>query len=417
MAAIQTVKGFRDFFPEACAKRNYIQSVWTSVARRYGFVEYETPVLENTELYKKKSGQEIVQQLFYFEDKAGREVAMRPEVTPGLARMITARQMGYKKPMKWFQMGSCFRYEEPQEGRSREFIQFNADIIGDGSGAADAELVGLAIDLMREFGFTEEDVVVRLSNRQIWVEYMERLGLDELQQSVLMQVVDKLERVKPEVSEARLKEIGLSLVELKLFMTEITAAHPVFAELRMNLEARGLWSFVKIDASIVRGLAYYTGCVFEVFDLKYDLRALAGGGRYDQLNALMSDGHVDLPSVGFGMGDVVVGLLLDRCADAKLKMDNAVTNALGCDVYVALADEGKRFEALKLIQQLRDDLRLKVEYSMQPLKLNKQFQMAEYLKAKWAIVVGSEYPELQVKKLSTRESRTVNLSEIAETLR
>ena len=171
MASFRTVKGFRDLFPQECALRNYIAETWRAVARRYGFIEYEAPLIESTDLYKKKSGDEITAQLFCFEDKGGRDISLRPEVTPSLARMATTRQRDFKKPLKWFEMGSCFRYEEPQEGRSREFIQFNADILGDSSPGADAELIALAVDVMLEFGLRKEDFLIRLSNREIWNQF------------------------------------------------------------------------------------------------------------------------------------------------------------------------------------------------------------------------------------------------------
>ncbi|MCW0218590.1 MAG: ATP phosphoribosyltransferase regulatory subunit, partial [Prosthecobacter sp.] len=293
MASFRTVKGFRDFFPEECALRNYIFDTWRSVSRRYGFVEYEAPVVESTDLYRKKSGDEITSQLFCFSDKAEREISLRPEVTPSLARMATTRHRDFKKPMKWFQIGSCFRYEEPQEGRTREFIQFNADILGDASQGTDAELIALAIDVMLAFGIKGEDFAIRLSNRQIWTDFLTSKNIAEEHASAFLQIIDKIERAKPEETSKKLEAIGLTLDEVRSFMTATDGDHPAFAALRADLGARGLWDYVKIDASIVRGLAYYTGTVFEVFDLKHGLRAVAGGGRYDKLCSLMSNGSVD----------------------------------------------------------------------------------------------------------------------------
>lgn len=411
MPAFKTVKGFRDFYPEECAVRNFIFDTWRSVARRYGFVEYEGPVLESTDLFRKKSGDEITGQLFCFEDKAKRELSMRPEVTPSLARMATARQRDFKKPLKWFQIGSCFRYEEPQEGRTREFIQFNADILGDASPAADAELIALSIDVARAFGLKKEDFIIRLSNRQIWTTFLEERQIPEEHGGTFLQISDKIERAKPEETAAKLDAIGLSYGDVRAFMDTTDDSHPAFAELKAALEARGLWSFIKIDASIVRGLAYYTGTVFEVFDLQHDLRAVAGGGRYDKLCALMSDGSVDMPAAGFAMGDVVLGLLLKKTPGAQFKLTEALLAASSIDAYIVVADEGQRANALATLQTLRDAGH-RVDCSFGATKVGKQFQAAEDRKARLAIVFGSEYPQVSVKNLISRSQTDVPATDL-----
>jgi len=416
MAGFRTVKGFRDFFPEDCARRNYIFDTWRAVARRYGFMEYEAPVLESTDLYRKKSGDEITGQLFCFEDKAQREVALRPEVTPSLARMATARQRDFKKPIKWFQIGSCFRYEEPQEGRSREFIQFNADILGDNSPGADAELIAMAIDVMREFGIQPEDFIIRLSNRSIWTQFLADHNVPDEHAPTFLQIIDKIERAKPEDTANKLESIGLSLSVVRAFMDGTNEDHPAFAELRANLEARGLWSCVKIDASIVRGLAYYTGTVFEVFDLKHGLRAVAGGGRYDKLCALMSDGSVDMPSAGFAMGDVVLGILLSKTPGAQRGIMDYMAAQFGADVYVVVADEAQRGHALAAVQALRS-AGIRVDYSFSATKMNKQLQAAENAKSRAALIFGSEYPEVVIKNLHNREQKGVQATELVEAVK
>jgi len=415
MASFKTVKGFRDFYPEDCAIRNFIFDTWRSVARRYGFVEYEGPVLESTDLFRKKSGDEITGQLFCFEDKAKRELSMRPEVTPSLARMATARQRDYKKPLKWFQIGSCFRYEEPQEGRTREFIQFNADILGDASPAADAELIALSIDVARAFGLKKEDFIIRLSNRQIWTTFLADRNIAEEHTGTFLQIIDKIERTKPEDTATKLEAIGLSYGEVRAFMDTTDDSHPAFAELKAALEARGLWSFIKIDASIVRGLAYYTGTVFEVFDLQHDLRAVAGGGRYDKLCALMTDGSVDMPAAGFAMGDVVLGLLLKKTPGAQMKLTEALLAASSIDAYIVVADEAQRSNALATLQTLRDAGH-RVDTSFGQTKVGKQFQAAEERKARLAIVFGSEYPQVVVKNLIARSQTEVPAADLISTV-
>jgi histidyl-tRNA synthetase len=406
MASLRTVKGFRDFFPEECAMRNYIFDTWRSIARRYGFVEYEAPVVETTDLYRKKSGDEITSQLFCFKDKADREISLRPEVTPSLARMATTRHRDFKKPMKWFQIGSCFRYEEPQEGRTREFIQFNADILGDASSGTDAELIALSIDVMLAFGIQGEDFAIRLSNRQLWTQYLEDQKVPVEHTATFLQIVDKIERTKPEETATKFSAIGLTLENVRAFMVAADENHPAFAALRADLTARGLWKFVRIDASIVRGLAYYTGTVFEVFDLKHGLRAVAGGGRYDKLCALMSDGSVDMPAAGFAMGDVVLGILLSKTPSAQFAITEYLNAQQGVEAYVVVADEAQRPNALAAVQALRA-AGVRLDYSMAPQKVGKQFQAAENQKARFAIVFGAEYPEVQIKNLVSREQSLV----------
>jgi histidyl-tRNA synthetase len=415
MASLRTVKGFRDFFPEECAMRNYIFDTWRAIARLYGFVEYEAPVVETTDLYRKKSGDEITSQLFCFKDKADREISLRPEVTPSLARMATTRHRDFKKPMKWFQIGSCFRYEEPQEGRTREFIQFNADILGDASAGTDAELIALSIDVMLAFGIQGEDFAIRLSNRQLWTHYLEDQQVPAEHTATFLQIVDKIERAKPEETATKLAAIGLSLENLRAFMTAADENHPAFAALRSDLTARGLWKFVRIDASIVRGLAYYTGTVFEVFDLKQGLRAVAGGGRYDKLCALMSDGSVDMPAAGFAMGDVVLGILLAKTPSAQLAITEYLNTQQGVDAYVVIADEAQRPHALAAVQALRA-AGIRLDYSMAPQKVGKQFQAAENQKARFAIVFGAEYPEVQIKNLISREQSLLAVDVLVSTV-
>lgn len=413
MASFRTVKGFRDFFPEECALRNYIFDTWRSVARRYGFVEYEAPVVESTDLYRKKSGDEITSQLFCFSDKADREISLRPEVTPSLARMATARHRDYKKPMKWFQIGSCFRYEEPQEGRTREFIQFNADILGDASQGTDAELVALSIDVMLAFGIQAEDFVIRLSNRQIWTDFLADKNIATEHTSAFLQIIDKIERAKPEDTAKKLEAIGLALDEVRNFMTATDGDHPAFAALKADLSARGLWSYVKIDASIVRGLAYYTGTVFEVFDLKHGLRAVAGGGRYDKLCSLMSDGSVDMPAAGFAMGDVVLGILLSKTPGAQFGITEYLNAQQGVEAYVVIADEAQRAPALATVQALRS-AGVRVDYSFSAQKVGKQFQAAENQKARLAVVFGAEYPQVAIKNLVSRSQELVAVEALVD---
>src|SRR5712671_4649180 len=280
---MERLPGFRDFYPEPLPQpdmwsadaRQYVFDKWRAAARRYGFREYDGPPLEPLELFTLKSGQEIVGQLYNFTDKGGREIALRPEMTPTLARMIAAHERSYRKPVKWFAIPQLFRYERQQKGRLREHFQFNADIIGESDPAADAELVALLIDSLRALGLTEADFVVRLSSRNAWHDFFVGKQGDPAREYDFYQIIDKLEREAPEQSNAKLAVIGFSLAEVLAFIEKGEATVELQAILD-NLAARGLKDFVKVDYHVIRGLAYYTGVVFEAFDRKGEFRAIAG---------------------------------------------------------------------------------------------------------------------------------------------
>ncbi len=406
MPAFQTIKGFRDFFPEDCALRNYIFERWRSIAAGHGFVEYEGPALESTDLFRKKSGDEIVHQLFCFTTKGDEEVSLRPEVTPSLARMAAARQRHYSKPLKWFQIGPCYRYERQQRGRLREFHQFNLDILGEASPAADAELIATCIASLRAFGLTKDDFAIRLSDRKLWTEFQAQAGIAAERAGEFLQVIDKMERAAPEATDEKLQSLGTSLDAVRAFIASLNEEHPVFAAIRSSLAARGLWEFVKVDPGIVRGLAYYTGVVFEAFDLKHGLRAIAGGGRYDNLVSLLSDGGTDMPACGFAMGDVVLGELIKETPAAQQAVNDWMKQAGALDVFVVVADEARSHEALGILQLLRD-AGWRADYPLTPQKMGKQFQHAEGAKARFAVIVGTEFPTLVIKNLATRDQMEV----------
>ena len=404
---MQALPGFRDFLPTDCAARNYIFARWREVARRYGFVEWDGPVLEPTELYRKKSGDEIVGQLFNFTDKGEREVALRPELTPTLARIIAAHEREFKKPLKWFSIGSCFRYEKQQRGRLREHIQLNCDIIGETDLAADIELVALSIDILRAFGFSEKDFVVRISDREFWTDFLRSQNVGQDRWDEILQAIDKSER---EPREKTIEKLG-KLADSVLAILNKGGRSEKLEKLVDGLRARGLADFVDVDVRIVRGLAYYTGIVFEVFDRAGKLRAVAGGGRYDNLIEQLSDGATKLPAVGFAMGDVVLGELIRDRPAASQKMETAMRDESKLDIYVVIAKEERRADALAQVQQLRDG-GYRVDYSLAPEKVGKQFQIAEQLGAGVAVLFGDEWPQVKVKTLATREEQAVPHNEL-----
>jgi len=413
---MKTLPGFRDFFPEDQALAAYIFDVWRRVARRYGFVEYNAPVLESLELYERKnSGGEILSQLYQFEDRGGRGVALRPEMTPTLARMVAARESHYRKPLKWFSIDRFFRFERQQRGRLREFYQFNADLMGDSSPQADAEMIALSIDILRELGFTQDDVVVRISDRNAWVEHLRSLGVT-LESAVeeVLGIVDKLERESPESLQERLNPHGLEIHQLREFIS--SGGGERFDPLRKELAARGLDGFIETDPGIVRGLAYYTGVVFEVFDRAKSMRAVAGGGRYDRLISHLSDGKANLAAAGFGMGDVVLGNLIDASEVARSRRDKYLAADPTCEIFLVLADPDRRPEALGLLQQLRD-AGWRADCALSPSKVGKQFQQAESLGARFAVVIGSEWPEVACKNLSSRTEQRMPKDALADWLK
>ncbi len=416
---MERLPGFRDFYPEPLPQpdlwsadaRQYIFDKWRGMARRYGFREYDGPPLETLELFTTKSGEEIVGQLYNFKDKGDREISLRPEMTPTLARMIGAYERSYKKPVKWFALPQLFRYERQQKGRLREHFQLNADIIGETDPAADAELIALLIDTLRSFGLTEKDFVIRLSSRNAWHDFFLANGGNEANEYEFYQIIDKLEREDPKVSSEKLSRLGFSSEAVTAF---IAKAEPT-AELQSildNLAARGMSAYTKVDYYVIRGLAYYTGVVFEAFDRQGEFRAIAGGGRYDNLIKLMSGGKVSLAALGFGMGDVVLLELL-TARGLLPKFDAAV------DVFCLIEDETLRAASLTLIQGLRMG-GMSVDYSFTPAKSDKQFKRAQELKASHLVKLerpeGGE-PHVKIRNLKTRTEKIAGIADTAAALR
>lgn len=391
--------GFRDFPPEDLALRSHIFGAWRRVAVRYGFQEYDGPPLECLDLYTEKSGDEIVGQLYNFVDKGDRAVALRPEMTPSLARILAERSRSLPKPIRWFSVPQLFRYERQQRGRLREHFQWNVDIVGEEGVAADAEVVAVAIDALRELGLGADDFRARVSDRRLLGAILEALGVPHQGVPAAFALIDKVERMPPEAAREKLREeAGLSeaacvrLLGL-LGRTDLGALSAEFAEcpgvldalrpLRSYvaaLDAMGLGDYVEVDLTIVRGLAYYTGIVFELFDRKGELRAICGGGRYDRLLELV--GGDPLPAVGFGMGDVVLGELL-----AEHGLLPGYRRQV--DYFLVPIGEEQRPAALALAHQLRERGR-SVAYALRDQPVRKQFKAAETEGARRVLVLGPE---------------------------
>jgi len=404
---MQPLTGFRDFLPASCAERNYIFTKWREVAGRYGFVEFDGPVLEELDLYKKKSGDEIVRQLYEFVDKGERAVALRPEMTPTLARIVAAEHRQFRKPLKWFSIPQVFRYERPQRGRLREHFQLNCDIVGEESPEADAELIALAIDVVRVFGFTSQDFVVRISDREFWTELLKLEKVPPNHWEEMLQAIDKSEREPREKTQERLGKLAGPVFAIFEKGGESAKLNNIMESLRL----RGLADFAKIDVRIVRGLAYYTGIVFEVFDRAGKFRAIAGGGRYDQLIAQLSDNAVSMPALGFAIGDVVLGEMIRSHAAARAQMEKTIETERAIEIYVVIAKEEQRGNAIAMMQQLRDR-GYRVDYSLAAAKVARQFRLAEQSGARFAVVFGDEWPQVGVKDLVSGKQESVAHEEL-----
>jgi histidyl-tRNA synthetase len=420
--------GFRDFYPEQLATRNYLMSVWRDIARRYGFIEYDGPPLEPLDLYTKKSGEEIVGQLYSFTDKGDRQVALRPEMTPTLARMVAAKANALRKPIRWFSIPQLFRYERQQKGRLREHFQLNVDIIGESSLAADAELLAVAIDVMRGLGLTAQDVRAKVSDRKLLSSMLAALGVESNELPPIFAAIDKTGREPRDVTRdkvakavagstarAGIERLLGSARDLDALAREFADAPTVCAEIDgmreylSFLEALGVGDWVEFDLSIVRGLAYYTGKVFELFDARGEFRAICGGGRYDDL--LASIGGVDLPALGFGMGDVVL--------TEVLRARNLLpTPSFGAEYWVASDDESMVTDVMRVAGQLRAKSR-SAEYALKPQTLARQLKTASTVGVENVVLLRrSDYEKgtVTVKKMADGSERNVALDAFLDSL-
>ncbi|MGF1656973.1 MAG: histidine--tRNA ligase [Verrucomicrobiales bacterium] len=406
---MQTLPGFRDFFPDDFALRDTLFARWRATARGFGYREMDGPMLESIDLYRKKSGDELTTQLFDFTDQGKRHIALRPELTPTVARMLISKAREFKKPIRWFSLGSFFRFERPQSGRLREFAQLNVDLIGEPGTGGEGEILELLAQLLAASGLLPEQVVIRVSHRGAWAEFAQQHQLDAGQLEVLLQVIDKMERIKPEQLSEQLQPLGLSLATIENFIQQGTQDLAIFSELQKQIEQRQIQSWVKLDLSIVRGLAYYTGCVFEVFPRQEHSRALAGGGRYDGLLSKLSDGKVDLPAIGFALGDVPILKYLSGQAKAWATLEQDAMDQHRPHLYLTEATPSAR------LQQLAQALRqtgYRVETSLVAGRVDKQFAVAEAHGARFALVISEEEDSIEIRELATRTSHRVSSDQV-----
>ncbi len=431
MAGFQSLPGFREFFPEDFSRRQHIFRVWRQAANAYGFQEYDAPVLEPLELYTTKSGDEIEAQLFSFKDKGDREVSLRPEMTPTVCRMVGAKAGSLKRPIKWFSIAEFYRYERAQKGRLRAFNQFNADIFGEPGPEAEIELIALLIQCLAGFGLTKDDFYVRLSDRDLWFFYLEALGFTDAQGRGILSAIDRYEKMgddafkgyvethgplAPDLKDKVLGFLGIkSLPELESALSsfksdKLAARLNDWRKVLQGVSAMGLADFISVDLGVVRGLAYYTGFVFEAFDRKGDLRALAGGGRYNDL--IKKLGYADLPAVGFAIGDVTTGLLLEQ-----RQLAPAYVSAP--DVFVVVGGEAERKAAFADIQALRA-AGWRVEYPFKDAAFGKQFKAAAESGARLALIYGGDELAkgvVKIRNMTDRSEREVPRDQVVVSVR
>ncbi|NLX58696.1 MAG: histidine--tRNA ligase [Phycisphaerae bacterium] len=427
MAKISAPKGTRDFYPDEMRRRRYLEDVWRRVSLRAGFEEVDGPIFESLELYIQKAGEEIVTQLYNFEDKGGRPIAIRPEFTQSLARMVVARQAALPRPIKWFNISRCCRYERAQKGRLREFFQWNCDILGAEGPAADAECIAVAIDALQEFGLTKEQVEVRLSSRKLLSVMLAKLGLSDAAIPKVYLVLDKRGKVPADVIHHMINEIEMtedqrkrvvdimdmsSLDGLPSFFGDDPEVLEQLRELSQVVSLLGddAAQFVRIDFGIVRGLAYYTGPVWEVFDKTGTLRSLCGGGRYD--NLIAASGGKAMPACGFGAGDVTMGLLLDSL--------HAWPNDLTprADFYVSCVQAASVSKVLPLVRRLRSLGRSAI-HDLISSNIARQIKNADAMGVRYNVVIGSHKcsdDEVILGNMRTHEERTIRIQDLLKSV-
>lgn len=414
---IRSVKGTRDFYPEEMAQRQWLIGKMRDASTAFGFTQYDGPCLESIELYAAKSGEELVrEQAFVFPDRGGDPITLRPELTPTLARMVAQKQNELVFPLRWWSFGPFWRYERPQKGRTREFFQWNVDLIGSDSVLADAELIAVAATFLRMVGIQPQDVQLLVNDRQLMDQAMTSAGVPADKKGEMLRLIDRLDKLPADVWDEKVLGLGLNLSQLDsvkalLQNKRLWQESSNLRQLFEVVESLGVHEYVTYDPRIIRGLDYYTGTVFEARDTKGEFRAILGGGHYG--NLIGDVGGKPLPGVGFAMGDVVISLVLEAYGLLKDELSNTGT------VFVTVFNEEMLAQSLQLASKLRAE-GLQVVTQTEPEKLAKQLKFADRLGYKAAIVMGPDEESqgmAQVKNLRTREQELVTLNALAEKLK
>jgi histidyl-tRNA synthetase len=386
---VQSIKGTRDFYPAEMAVRTWLYNKLRQVSESFGYQEYEGPFLESLELYAAKSGEELVkEQSFVFPDRGGDLITLRPELTPTLTRMVAQRQEQLAFPLRWWSFGPFWRYERPQKGRTREFFQWNIDLIGTATPEADAEMVAVMATFFRSVGLTSNEVKIGVNNRRLTNNQLALLGVNEAQRPAITRLIDRRAKLAPLDWESALLENGLfqdQLAGLKNLLADKSLwwQSDELVQFFAAIDALGVRDYVEFDPEVIRGLDYYTGTVYEAMAIDPDFRrSVAGGGRYD--NLLSDVGGDPLPGTGFAMGDVIITLLLQKynCLPPGLEASPA-------PVLITIFDENSILASFALAAELRQ-AGLKIVCYPEPAKLGKQFKFADRIGARLALVIGPD---------------------------
>lgn len=416
---VPPVKGTRDYYPEEMAIRTWLYDTMRQVSESFGYQEYEAPLLETLELYAAKSGDELVnQQSFVFPDRGGDLITLRPEMTPSLARIVAQRQSQLVFPLRWWSFGPFWRYEKPQKGRTREFFQWNIDLIGVNTAEADAEMIAIAANFFRKVGLSASEVVILINDRQLTGSELDALGVPAEKRTDVLTLIDRKSKMNPNEWDAYALDIGLSptqLAGLKAILDDqdLWKKSERLVRIFDALEAMEVKEYVRYDSNIIRGLLYYTSTVFEAFDLGGDIRrSILGGGRYD--NLLAAVGGKPLPAVGFAMGDLIITLILQRLGRLPTNLGRSPA-----DVLVTVFDAERSAISQRLASQLRQT-GLRVICSSEPGKLPRQFKFADRMGIRVAVVIGPDEAakdQVTIKDLASGSQQTVNREQAAQTIR
>jgi len=408
---IRSVKGTRDFYPDEMAKRSWLVDKLKEASESFGYQRYEGPCLESIDLYAAKSGEELVkEQAFVFSDRGGDPITLRPELTPTLARMVAERQKQLVFPLRWWSFGPFWRYERPQKGRTREFYQWNIDLIGSNAVQADAELLAVAANFFRLVGLKSDMVQILINDRRLMDKKLTGIGINSEAKPALLRLIDRIDKQPSDVWEKNLSDLGLdtdqiTAVKQLLSNTDLWKESEELSQLFDYLDALGVSEYVRYEPKIIRGLDYYTGLVFEAHEVKGDFRAILGGGHYT--NLVEDVGGEPLSGVGFAMGDVVVMLVLEKYGLLPIDLSYPGT------VFVTVFSEDLLVESIRLTKELREEGFYVI--LAEPDKLARQFKLADRLGVKFALVLGPDELATQtvmVKDLHTFEQRSVQRAEI-----
>ncbi len=413
---LQPPKGFRDFYPEEMAIRNWLIKKMEEVGQRYGYQQYEGPSVEPLALYAAKSGKELVEkQTFFLKDRSGKTLALRPELTPTLARMVSNKSQELTFPLRWFSIGPRWRYEKPQKGRFREFLQWDIDLIGINNSQADAEIIAIACEFLKAIGLSPKEVVVKINSRKFLEEKLKSLNISKEKTNDVFRAIDRQDKMKEKDWQEYLKETGLNDKQIKdltnILQEKDFSQSEELKNLFDNLKEYGLSDYIEFDPGIVRGLDYYTGVVFEARDREGEFRAILGGGRYDDLLEIIG-GQKELSGIGFAAGDAVILELLENLN--KLPKEKASSS----QVLVTLFDKSLYKNCLDVVLKLQK-AGLKTEFYLSPDKLEKQLKYADRKNIPFVVILGPneiKKKEVTIKNLLTREQSTVSLDKIDQFL-